>query len=128
MSEMFVANATLELPSKKSGDPDPIAVEVMKIAEQVLADPTGLVAVYNTGSERIRVGHSRDPDVSLVVTAQRAKKLHLGVHILFAHLLVKDESGDMSLYLERRKLREYSLSGDPFVDLILSHFTTHLGN
>lgn len=126
MNEMFVATAQLELPSKKTGDPDPKSVEVMRTAEKVFDDPTGLLAVYNNGAQTIRVDHRLDRGVSLEVTAQRASRIHYGVSLLFAHLIVKDQSGAMSLTVERRKLKSYNLSDDPFVDLILSHFASHL--
>lgn len=124
MRGLFAAPAEMLRSSQYRAYPDPRAVEAMQIADQFLSTATQ----SDCEIERLRVDHSIDQGRKLEVVARRAKTISYGVRLLTADLIVIDDSvGTMGLYLERRKLRRYcNLSDDTFIDLVLSHFTTHL--
>lgn len=106
--------------------PDAVATKLLGIAGEVINDSSSLSVVHGDGVEVVKTVHKGNPGLKIEVSARRASSVLFGIKVLFAHFVLSDISGAMSMYLERRRLRSYQFVNDPFARMMLDQLSDHL--
>lgn len=102
------------------------AVHIFWLAETVLNQKDVLLRAHpSSGKLAITVPHAAQNNVLLSVEAQKAPRISNCTQLIFATLKVQDPRGEMSFFVERRKINHYDLSDDPFINQVTGYFQSH---
>lgn len=108
--------------------------ELLKLGQLVLEDPEVGLASVETYRRLMRAPHRTEPDTTLVVHRlttltpyqERSAPVEDSVRNMTAHLGVEAPDVNMYLVLEGCHLLTYDFRDDPFVDMIMDYFRTHV--